>query len=75
MAGADQKDIERLIKSTGFFRAKAKNIKGLSQKIMIDFGGEVPDPLEELITLPGVGHSRFYASTIVVSANNNMFYF
>jgi endonuclease-3 len=55
MASADQKDIERLIKSTGFFRAKAKNIKGLSQKIMVDFGGEVPDKLEQLITLPGVG--------------------
>ena len=55
MAGADQKNIERLIKSTGFFRAKAKNIKGLSQKIMVDFGGEVPDKLEQLITLPGVG--------------------
>ena len=55
MASADQKDIEKLIKSTGFFRAKAKNIKGLSQKIMVDFGGEVPDKLEQLITLPGVG--------------------
>ena len=55
MADADQKDIERLIKSTGFFRAKAKNIKGLSQKIMVDFGGQVPDQLEQLITLPGVG--------------------
>ena len=55
MASADQSDIERLIKSTGFFRAKAKNIKGLSQKIMVDFGGEVPDKLEQLITLPGVG--------------------
>ena len=55
MASADQADIERLIKSTGFFRAKAKNIKGLSQKIMVDFGGEVPDKLEQLITLPGVG--------------------
>ena len=55
MARADQKDIEKLIKSTGYFRAKAKNIKGLSQKIMIDFNGEVPDKLEQLITLPGVG--------------------
>ena len=55
MASANQKDIERLIKSTGFFRAKAKNIKGLSQKIMVDFSGEVPDKLEHLITLPGVG--------------------
>ena len=55
MASADQSDIERLIKSTGFFRAKAKNIKGLSQKIMVDFGGQVPDKLEQLITLTGVG--------------------
>ncbi len=55
MAAADQKDIERLIKSTGFFRAKAKNIKGLSQKIMVDFSGQVPDKLDKLITLPGVG--------------------
>jgi len=55
MAEADQKDIERLVKSTGFFRAKAKNIKGLSQKLMTKFNGEVPDKLEDLITLPGVG--------------------
>ena len=55
MAKVDQKDIEVLIKSTGFFRAKAKNIKGLSQKIMVDFDGEVPNQLEKLITLPGVG--------------------
>ena len=55
MAAADRKDLERLIKSTGFFRAKAKNIKSLSQKILIDFGGEVPNNLEDLITLPGVG--------------------
>ena len=55
MASADKKDIERLIKSTGFFRAKAKNIKGLSEKILTDFNGEVPNNLEDLITLPGVG--------------------
>ena len=55
MASADQKDIERLVKSTGFFRTKAKNIKGLSQKLMVEFSGEVPERLEDLITLPGVG--------------------
>ena len=55
MAFADRKDIERLIKSTGFFRAKAKNIKGLSEKILTEFDGEVPNNLEDLITLPGVG--------------------
>ena len=55
MASADRKDIERLIKSTGFFRAKAKNIKGLSEKILTEFKGEVPSNLEDLIKLPGVG--------------------
>jgi endonuclease III len=55
MANADIDDIEKLIKSTGFFRAKAKNIKSLSEKIMNDFDGQVPERLEDLITLPGVG--------------------
>jgi endonuclease-3 len=55
MAKADLKDIQKLVKSTGFFRAKAKNIKGLSNKIMEDFDGDVPNNLEDLITLPGVG--------------------
>jgi endonuclease-3 len=55
MASADVDDIEMLVKSTGFFRAKAKNIKSLSEKIMNDFDGQVPDRLEDLITLPGVG--------------------
>jgi endonuclease-3 len=55
MASADIEDIEMLVKSTGFFRAKAKNIKSLSKKIMNDFNGQVPERLEDLITLPGVG--------------------
>jgi endonuclease-3 len=55
MARADIDDIEKLVKSTGFFRAKAKNIKSLSEKIMNDFNGQVPERLEDLITLPGVG--------------------
>ncbi len=54
-AKADLHDIEKFVHSTGFFRAKAKNIKGLAMKIQSDFGGEVPRTLEELITLPGVG--------------------
>jgi endonuclease-3 len=55
MAKADLKDIQKLVKSTGFFRAKARNIKGLSNKIMEEFNGMVPSNLEDLITLPGVG--------------------
>jgi endonuclease-3 len=55
MANADLKDIQRLVKSTGFYRAKAKNIKTLSNKIMEEFNGDVPSNIEDLITLPGVG--------------------
>jgi endonuclease-3 len=55
MAKADLKDIQRLVKSTGFYRAKAKNIKALSNKITEEFNGDVPSNIEDLITLPGVG--------------------
>jgi len=55
MAKADLIDIQWLVKSTGFFRAKAKNIRGLSNKIMEEFDGYVPSNLEDLIALPGVG--------------------
>jgi len=55
MAKADLRDIQKLVKSTGFFRAKAKNIKGLSNIIVEQFDGNVPSKLEDLITLPGVG--------------------
>jgi len=55
MAKADLKVIQRLVKSTGFFRAKAKNIKALSNKIIEEFDGDVPSNLDDLITLPGVG--------------------
>ena len=55
MSRANIRDVQKLIQSTGLFRAKAKNIKGLSQKIMAEFGGRVPQTIEELTTLPGVG--------------------
>lgn len=54
-AGAEQSDIEEIIKSCGFYRDKAKSIIGMAQKIRDDFGGVVPDNIEDLITLPGVG--------------------
>ncbi|MSV50153.1 MAG: endonuclease III, partial [Actinobacteria bacterium] len=54
-AGAKQSELESLIHSLGFFRMKAKSIKGLAIKILEDFDGEVPGNLESLITLPGVG--------------------
>ena len=49
-----QNDLEREIKSTGFFRNKAKSIIGAATKIVKDFGGKVPQTMEELLTLPGV---------------------
>lgn len=52
---ADVKDIEKIIHSCGFYRAKAKDIIGMAIKIRDDFGGEVPDTIEKLTSLPGVG--------------------
>lgn len=48
-------DIEKLVKSTGFYHNKAKNIKNCAAMLVEKFEGNVPDTLEELITLPGVG--------------------
>ncbi|CAN2039044.1 Endonuclease III [Candidatus Magnetomoraceae bacterium gMMP-15] len=47
--------LEKLIHSTGFFRNKSKNIKKCSQILLENYNGKVPDSLEELIKLPGVG--------------------
>ncbi|MEJ2008295.1 MAG: endonuclease III [Acidobacteriota bacterium] len=53
-AAVDQKVVEEDIRSTGFFRNKAKNIVGASKKIADDLGGKVPQSMEEMLTLPGV---------------------
>ena len=55
LAAAKLSEVEEIIYSTGFFRSKAKNIKELANKILNDFGGEVPNDLAKLVTLPGVG--------------------
>ena len=52
---ADVADIEKIVHSCGFFRAKAKDIVGMCQKMISDFGGEVPSTIEDLTSLPGVG--------------------
>ena len=54
-AESDVKHIEQDIRSTGFYRNKAKNIKSACQKIIDDFNGEVPATMQQLIKLPGVG--------------------
>ena len=53
MAKAGLPELEELIRTTGFFRNKAKSIQGAAKKIIADFGGEVPQTLAELITIPG----------------------
>jgi endonuclease III len=54
IAGCDRDRLETLIRSTGFYRNKAKNIQGACQMIMRDFGGEVPGDIPQLLKLPGV---------------------
>ena len=54
-AKADVKQIESDIKSTGFFRNKAANIKGACTKVIEEFDGKIPGTMEEILTLPGVG--------------------
>ncbi|WP_405143501.1 endonuclease III [Sphaerisporangium sp. NBC_01403] len=54
-AGADRDELEEIIRSTGFFRAKANSIMGMAQALCDRYGGEVPGKLKELVTLPGVG--------------------
>ncbi len=53
MAQATLPELEALIKTTGFFRNKAKSIQGAARKIIADFNGQVPQTLTELITIPG----------------------
>jgi endonuclease-3 len=53
MAKAGLPELEGLIRTTGFFRNKAKSIQGAARKIIADFGGQVPQTLAELITVPG----------------------
>lgn len=54
-AHADLKELEQNIKSTGFYHNKAKNIIACAQKLCAEYGGEVPNDLEALTSLPGVG--------------------
>ncbi|MFZ4515870.1 MAG: endonuclease III [Acidimicrobiia bacterium] len=55
LASADPEAVETLIRSTGFYRAKAKSLIGMAQALEDRFGGTVPTELEDLTTIPGVG--------------------
>ena len=65
-AGAQIEELEELIKTTGFFHNKAKNIKGCCQGLVEKHGGEVPQTMEELHALPGVG--RKTANVVLAEA-------
>ena len=54
-AGADIKELEKLIYSTGFYRNKAANIKAMAQMVLTRNGGQIPTSLDELVLMPGVG--------------------
>jgi endonuclease III len=54
MAAASLPEIEELIRTTGFFRAKAKNIQGAARVVTEEFGGKVPETMEDILRLPGV---------------------
>src|SRR5690349_4632663 len=55
LAHADPNDVEEIIKSTGFFRAKTKSIIGMAAAVEDRFDGQVPTELDDLVTVPGVG--------------------
>ncbi len=65
-AQATQSEMEKAVFQCGFYRNKAKNIRGAAKKILEDFGGEVPKTMEELITIPGV--ARKTANVILSNA-------
>ena len=54
MAAASLPELEELIRTTGFFRNKAKSIQGAARVVTEEFGGKVPQTMEEILTLPGV---------------------
>ncbi|MBD3299717.1 MAG: endonuclease III [candidate division Zixibacteria bacterium] len=66
MAHADRDELEAIIRPTGFFRSKAKSLMALSRDLLDKYGGEVPDSMEELLTLRGVG--RKTANVVLGSA-------
>ncbi len=66
IADAPIEEIEKLIRSAGFYRVKAGRIKEVSRILLDQFGGEVPDNMGELLTLPGVG--RKTANCVLVYA-------
>ena len=59
-------ELENDIRSTGFYKNKAKNIRGMCEKVIKEFKGKIPDTMEQLVTLPGVG--RKTANIVLANA-------
>jgi endonuclease-3 len=55
LSQANQEDVEVIVRSTGFYQSKAKNLIGMGRIVTENFGGVIPHELEDLVTLPGVG--------------------
>ena len=55
LADANPADVEEIVRSTGFYASKAKNLIGMARRVVDVYGGEVPTELDDLVTLPGVG--------------------
>ena len=66
IAEADRKELEKIVRPTGFFRKKAESVQKVCRAIAEDFGGKVPESLEELTALPGVG--RKTANVVLANA-------
>jgi endonuclease III len=66
LAAATVAELETLVRSTGFYRNKAKNIQAACHRIVSEFGGEVPQRMEDLLTLPGV--ARKTANVVLAHA-------
>src|ERR1700686_2029538 len=67
---ASQEELEKDIKSTGFYRNKAKNIRGAAQHMITSYGGQVPRTMEEILTIPGV--ARKTANVVLGNASGIM---
>ncbi|MDP2471680.1 MAG: endonuclease III [Candidatus Palauibacterales bacterium] len=66
LAAAERTELEELIRSTGFYRNKAKNIQGMAKRLVAEHGGAVPDTMDELLQLPGV--ARKTANVVLSNA-------
>lgn len=66
MAAASQHDVEAMIRSTGFFRNKARNLRGAADRIISAYAGEVPRTMRDMLTLPGV--ARKTANVVLSNA-------